>query len=224
MKATQLCLNQISSSNSKESVWGSTGVVLRFAGRRLLVQEIYQKNELYAGNPELGDRKHELGQGRLIFQNGQTMPRCNPKRQRGRALHGPRISSRSGTLALADASGYMKVQPSHFERLASPVSKSVRQLTFTAEADPLSAACCRSGWRFRSHAEELAHSCDVRFTPDERNLIEQRKLEQRKLGRGRDKLAGEYAVSPEALRKKVTRAIDRVAREVGWEGADDDRS
>ncbi len=65
-------------------------------------------------------------QGWLIFQNGQTMPRCNPKRQRGRTLHGLRISSRSGTLALADASGCMKLQPSQIETLASPALRSIR--------------------------------------------------------------------------------------------------
>ena len=46
-----------------------------------------------------------------MFQNGQTVPRCNPKRQRGRALHELRISSCSETLELADASGYMKSCP-----------------------------------------------------------------------------------------------------------------
>ena len=35
-----------------------------------LVQEIHRKSELYAGNPELGDRRHELGPRLRCFPVG----------------------------------------------------------------------------------------------------------------------------------------------------------
>ena len=66
-------------------------------------------------------------------------------------------------------------------------------------------------------AKELAEACHERFTSDERDLIEQRKL-----GRGWDELGQEFGVSPDALRKKVTRAVDRVAHEVGLDEPGDE--
>ena len=66
-------------------------------------------------------------------------------------------------------------------------------------------------------AKELAQACHERFTSDERDLIEQRKL-----GRGWDDLGQEFGVSPDALRKKVTRAVDRVAHEVGLDESGDE--
>ena len=66
-------------------------------------------------------------------------------------------------------------------------------------------------------AKELAQACHERFTSDERDLIEQRKL-----GRGWDELGQEFGVSPDALRKKVTRAVDRVAHEVGLDESGDE--
>ena len=66
-------------------------------------------------------------------------------------------------------------------------------------------------------AKELAQACHERFTSDERDLIEQRKL-----GRGWDELGQEFGLSPDALRKKVTRAVDRVAHEVGLDEPGDE--
>lgn len=60
---------------------------------------------------------------------------------------------------------------------------------------------------------EIVAEARRRLNPDERYLAEQRAL-----GREWSELAEELKVSAEALRKKLTRALDRVAAELGAEG------
>jgi RNA polymerase sigma factor (sigma-70 family) len=64
-------------------------------------------------------------------------------------------------------------------------------------------------------ARELLARAERLFDPEERYLIEQRGL-----GRGWDELAEELKTSHEALRKCMSRARERVARELGLEGPD----
>jgi RNA polymerase sigma-70 factor (ECF subfamily) len=59
---------------------------------------------------------------------------------------------------------------------------------------------------------EMLQEVRKRLSPEERYLAEQRSL-----GREWDSIAAEQGESSEALRKKLTRAIERVAREVGLE-------
>jgi RNA polymerase sigma-70 factor (ECF subfamily) len=55
------------------------------------------------------------------------------------------------------------------------------------------------------------------LSPEERDLADQRAL-----NRDWAQIAAERGATPEALRKKLTRAINRVAHELGLENADDD--
>jgi RNA polymerase sigma-70 factor (ECF subfamily) len=66
-------------------------------------------------------------------------------------------------------------------------------------------------------ARELLHEFRRRLSPEERLLVEQR-------AQGRDwaGIAAEQGGSPEALRKQLGRAVDRVARELGLDEGDDD--
>jgi RNA polymerase sigma factor (sigma-70 family) len=61
---------------------------------------------------------------------------------------------------------------------------------------------------------ELLQEVRRRLTEDERDLADQRVL-----GRGWAELAAERGTSPEALRKRYARALDRVGQEVGIEEA-----
>ena len=45
-------------------------------------------------------------------------------------------------------------------------------------------------------------------------------IEQRKPGRGWEELAEELKTHPDTLRKRVARAIERAARELGLDGSD----
>ena len=65
-------------------------------------------------------------------------------------------------------------------------------------------------------ARELAQACEERFTSDEQQLIELRRQ-----GQAWDEIAVSMGAKPDAVRKKVTRAIERVARELGLEEVDD---
>lgn len=62
---------------------------------------------------------------------------------------------------------------------------------------------------------EIVAEARRRLSPDERYLAEQRAL-----GREWNELAEELKTSAEALRKKLTRALDRVAAELGAEEAE----
>jgi hypothetical protein len=64
---------------------------------------------------------------------------------------------------------------------------------------------------------ELLEEMRRRLSPDERRLAEQRAA-----GRDWAGIAAEEGESPEALRKKLGRAVDRVAAELGLHGGDDD--
>jgi RNA polymerase sigma-70 factor (ECF subfamily) len=62
---------------------------------------------------------------------------------------------------------------------------------------------------------ELLHEFQKRLSAEERHLAEQRAL-----GRPWSDLAAETGHGPEALRKKLTRAIDRVAQQLGLDELD----
>lgn len=57
-----------------------------------------------------------------------------------------------------------------------------------------------------------------RLTDDERYLAEQRAA-----GREWQELAAELGVEPDSLRKKLSRALDRVSKQLNWEATDDER-
>lgn len=59
-------------------------------------------------------------------------------------------------------------------------------------------------------ARELAHEARERFATDERQIVERRTN-----GQSWDEIALDLGGSPEALRKKMKRAVDRVAHELG---------
>jgi len=61
-------------------------------------------------------------------------------------------------------------------------------------------------------ARELAREAKERFSADEQQIVERRTN-----GLGWDEIAEEIGGSPEALRKKLTRAVDRVAKELGFD-------
>lgn len=61
-------------------------------------------------------------------------------------------------------------------------------------------------------ARELLHAAWDRLTPEERWLAEQRALD-----RPWAELAAEVGTTPEALRKKHARALDRVAQQLGFD-------
>ncbi len=65
--------------------------------------------------------------------------------------------------------------------------------------------------------KELIHEFRKRLSEDERQLADQRAL-----NRDWAQIAAERGGNPDALRKKLTRAVDRVAQELGLDGADDD--
>jgi RNA polymerase sigma-70 factor (ECF subfamily) len=64
---------------------------------------------------------------------------------------------------------------------------------------------------------ELLEEARRRLSPDERRL-----LELREQGRGWAEIAAELGGSPEALRKQLARAVERVAEALGLEGGQDD--
>ena len=66
-------------------------------------------------------------------------------------------------------------------------------------------------------ARELAHEAHERFAPDERQIVDRRGN-----GQSWDEIAADLGGSPEALRKKMTRAVDRVAEELGLGKTDND--
>jgi RNA polymerase sigma factor (sigma-70 family) len=66
-------------------------------------------------------------------------------------------------------------------------------------------------------ASELLQEMRKRLSPDERRLAEQRAA-----GRDWAGIAAEEGDSPEALRKKLVRAVERVAGELGLHGGGDD--
>jgi DNA-directed RNA polymerase specialized sigma24 family protein len=63
---------------------------------------------------------------------------------------------------------------------------------------------------------DLLQEVRRRLTADDRRLAEQRAL-----GRDWNAIAADQGGQPDALRKKLTRALDRVARALGLEDADD---
>jgi RNA polymerase sigma-70 factor (ECF subfamily) len=65
-------------------------------------------------------------------------------------------------------------------------------------------------------AKELLGEARTRLSPDELRL-----LEQRQDGMGWDEIAAAEGGKPEALRKKLARAVARVAREIGLDDSDD---
>jgi RNA polymerase sigma-70 factor (ECF subfamily) len=62
----------------------------------------------------------------------------------------------------------------------------------------------------QASAKEMLETIRARLTPDERHLAEQRAL-----GRGWKEIADEVGGTDVALRKKLTRALDRVLAELG---------
>lgn len=62
---------------------------------------------------------------------------------------------------------------------------------------------------------ELLHEARRRLTPEELSL-----LERRQDGQGWAEIAAEQGVSPEAIRKRLARSIDRVAHELGIDEPD----
>jgi RNA polymerase sigma-70 factor (ECF subfamily) len=66
-------------------------------------------------------------------------------------------------------------------------------------------------------ASELLQEMRKRLSPDELRLAEQRAA-----GRDWAGIAADEGDTPEALRKKLGRAVDRVAEELGLHGGDDD--
>jgi RNA polymerase sigma factor (sigma-70 family) len=65
-------------------------------------------------------------------------------------------------------------------------------------------------------ARELLDEANRRLSPDERQL-----LELRDQGREWTEIAAELGGTPEALRKKLARAIERVAHEIGLDESDE---
>jgi RNA polymerase sigma-70 factor (ECF subfamily) len=65
----------------------------------------------------------------------------------------------------------------------------------------------------QAEARELLAELGRRLSPEERQLVELRTH-----GHDWDEIADRLAASPEALRKRHARALDRVARELGLEG------
>lgn len=65
-------------------------------------------------------------------------------------------------------------------------------------------------------ARELLDAARARLSEDERRL-----LERRQDGDGWAEIAEAEGASPDALRKKLARAVDRVAREIGLDESDD---
>jgi hypothetical protein len=65
----------------------------------------------------------------------------------------------------------------------------------------------------QAECQELIQEFRRRLTEEERQLADER-------AGGRDwaRIAAEHGGNPEALRKKLARGIDRVARELGLEG------
>lgn len=59
-------------------------------------------------------------------------------------------------------------------------------------------------------AREMAEAAQQKFAPDERTIVQRRAD-----GQNWDDIARELGGTPEALRKKMTRAMDRVAKELG---------
>lgn len=68
-------------------------------------------------------------------------------------------------------------------------------------------------------ARELLHEARRRLTQEERRI-----LELREHGREWDQIAAELGGQPEALRKKLARAVGRVAREIGLDEPADGRA
>ncbi|MDB5386550.1 MAG: hypothetical protein JWM11_2196 [Planctomycetaceae bacterium] len=66
-------------------------------------------------------------------------------------------------------------------------------------------------------ARELAEEARIRFSFDEQQIVERRKN-----GQGWDDIALDLGGNPEALRKKMTRAVDRVATELGLDETRDE--
>jgi RNA polymerase sigma-70 factor (ECF subfamily) len=66
--------------------------------------------------------------------------------------------------------------------------------------------------------QELVQKVHERLTPEECYLAEQRAL-----GREWNEIAAERGTSPEALRKRLTRALSRAKRDLGLEELDDER-
>src|SRR3954451_21851940 len=66
-------------------------------------------------------------------------------------------------------------------------------------------------------ADELLREFRKRLSEDERQLASRRAS-----GQDWAQIAAEWGGSPEALRKRLTRAVDRVARELGMDNAEDD--
>jgi RNA polymerase sigma factor (sigma-70 family) len=64
-------------------------------------------------------------------------------------------------------------------------------------------------------SRELLEQARRRFSPEEKSL-----LDQREQGREWADIAAELGASPEAIRKRMTRAIDRVAHELGLDQPD----
>jgi DNA-directed RNA polymerase specialized sigma24 family protein len=68
-------------------------------------------------------------------------------------------------------------------------------------------------------ARELLQEARRRLTPQERRI-----LDLREHGSEWDQIAAELGGQPEALRKKLARAVGRVAREIGLDGPHDGRA
>jgi RNA polymerase sigma-70 factor (ECF subfamily) len=66
-------------------------------------------------------------------------------------------------------------------------------------------------------ARELLEEARRRLSPDERRL-----LQLRETGREWNQIATEVGGRPEALRKQLARAVERVTKELGLEGGDDE--
>jgi RNA polymerase sigma-70 factor (ECF subfamily) len=90
-----------------------------------------------------------------------------------------------------------------------------RRLEAGNEQDRELAAACSSPSQ-QVAAAELLQEFRKRLSDDERQLAEQRSL-----GQDWKQIAEARGGSPEALRKKLTRAVDRVAQELGLEGFTD---
>jgi RNA polymerase sigma-70 factor (ECF subfamily) len=66
----------------------------------------------------------------------------------------------------------------------------------------------------QAQGKELLEEFRNRLSPEERRLADARAM-----GRQWDQIAADRSESPEALRKRFTRAIDRIARELGLDGS-----
>jgi RNA polymerase sigma-70 factor (ECF subfamily) len=82
-------------------------------------------------------------------------------------------------------------QPGHVDELVAPEASPSRQVA----------------------ARDLLEQCRARLTEDERQLADRRAL-----GREWADIAAELGGNPEALRKKLARALDRVARDINLDG------